>query len=50
MYLDSGQPNPRLPVGDERNDIADKHSDLLTWFIGEEKLLKKRFSPYLILE
>lgn len=49
MYLPDGQPNPRLPTGIERNEVADKHNDLLTWFIEEEKQLKDRFMNYLKL-
>jgi len=50
MYLENGQPNPRLPSGEERNAIADAHDQLLTWFINEEEKLKIRFSPYLRIE
>lgn len=50
MYLDNGQPNPKLPIGEERNAVADSHDQLLTWFVSEEEKLKRRFSPYLRLE
>lgn len=39
-----------LPVGDKRNQFADKDHELMTWFASQFDVAKVKFSKYLSLE
>jgi hypothetical protein len=39
-----------LPVGDQRTQLVERHSELVKWVVEQIPLLSERFKPYLRID